>query len=177
MRASRMADDRGMDFVLDPPRGIGPLVLGMSRLEANAALETLRDPGHRSTSDAAGRHIFRPDGLMVSIECRIDRLIAVELSRPHSPGDRVVFRGIDLFGLPAREVIQRLGEATDVEPHEDEPASILAPDLLLSLWRPFQTDDQPDEPQGYFFSTVLLARPGYYDTPTQAAARAAQENQ
>jgi hypothetical protein len=41
----------------------------------------------------------------------------------------------------------------------------------LSLWRPFEADDEPREEQGYYFSAVLVAAPGYYDTPTQAARR------
>jgi hypothetical protein len=44
----------------------------------------------------------------------------------------------------------------------------------LSLWRPFAADDDPDEGQGYYFSTVLVAWPGYYDTAAQAAERARQ---
>ena len=51
-------------------------------------------------------------------------------------------------------------------------ASFLAPELLLSLWRPVEPDDEPNEEQGYFFGSVLLAASGYYDTPAQAAERA-----
>ncbi|MER7540313.1 hypothetical protein ABTX77_36875 [Streptomyces sp. NPDC097704] len=38
----------------------------------------------------------------------------------------------------------------------------------------FEADDEPEEEQGYYFSSVLLARPGYYDTPAQAAERLQQ---
>jgi hypothetical protein len=69
-------------------------------------------------------------------------------------------------------VVDRLREQTLIEPAEDDPASFVAPELLLSLWRPFEADDEPNEEQGYFFSSVLLAAPGYYDTPAQAAERA-----
>jgi hypothetical protein len=166
-----------MDFDLDPPRGVGPLRLGMPRAEANIALEQLRDVHELSPSDIAGRHIFRPSGLMISIGCQADRLIAVEFTRPQSTIDRVRFQDVDLFTLSAREVIERLGALVRIEPNPDEPASVVAPDLLLSLWRAFEADDEPDEEQGYYFNTVLVAQPGYYDTPAEAALRAAQEMQ
>ncbi len=161
-----------MDFELDPPRGVGPLQVGMTRAEANAALETLRDTSAISGSDIPGRHVFRPSGLKITIECRNDRLLALSLWRPKTPADTVSFQGIDLFAESALEVVNRLRGRTVIEPAEDDPASFIAPDLLLSLWRPFEADDEPDESLGFFFSSVLLAAPGYYDTPAQAAERA-----
>jgi hypothetical protein len=76
-----------MDFELDPPRGVGPLRVGMTRAEANAALEALRDADAVSESDIPGRHIFRPSGLMISIDCMNDRLQAVEFGRPSTDAD------------------------------------------------------------------------------------------
>lgn len=156
-----------MHFELAPPTGVGPLQIGMSRQDANSALESLRAPTEVSASDRAGQHIFRPSGLMISIGCARDRLEAVELGRPSDPADTVAFRGIDVFGLPARDVVTRMSEVTAIVAAEDDPASFVAPDLLLSLWRPFQGDDDPEDEQGYYFNSVLLARPGYYDGPGQ----------
>lgn len=101
-----------------------------------------------------------------------DRLRAVELGRPVSSDDAVRFRGIDVFNLPARAVVQQLRRHIAIDRDEDDPASYCAPELVLSLWRPFEADDEPQEIQGYYFSSVLIAAPGYYDTPTQAAERA-----
>jgi hypothetical protein len=163
-----------MDFELDPPHGVGPLRIGMARAEAAAALEQLRDPDEISASDSPGQHIVRPSGLMVSIGCRHDRLQAVELYRPGTRADTVRFRGIDVFNLPARAVVEQLRGHIVIEQDEDDHASFCAPELVLSLWRPFEADDEPQEEQGYYFSSVLVAAPGYYDTPAQAAERARQ---
>jgi hypothetical protein len=161
-----------MEFVLDPPHGVGPLRIGMARAEANAALEQLRDASEISASDSPGRRIVRPSGLMVSIGCMHDRLQAVELWRPGPRADTVRFRGIDVFNLPARALVEHLRGHIVIEQGEDDPASFCAPELVLSLWRPFEADDEPQEEQGYYFSSVLVAAPGYYDTPAQAAERA-----
>ncbi|MFB7447560.1 hypothetical protein [Streptomyces sp. NPDC056194] len=163
-----------MDFDLAPPTGVGPLQIGMTRQSADTALDSLRDLSALSESDRPGQHVFRPSGLMISIHCMRDVLEAVELGRPSTRTDRVVFRGLDVFALPARELVQRLGEHTSIEADPDDPVCFVAPDLLLSFWRPFAADDEPEEEQGYYFSSVLLARPGYYDTPAQAAERLQQ---
>ncbi|MFE0177416.1 hypothetical protein ACFWZ2_34420 [Streptomyces sp. NPDC059002] len=160
-----------MEFMLDPPLGIGPLAVGMPREQADAALLALRDPSSVSDSDRPGQHIVRPSGLMISIHCAGGCLEAIELGRPTTATDIVRFRDVDVFGLPATHVARRLGEHTAIHEDPEDPASFIAPDLLLSLWRPFAADDEPDEEQGYFFNSVLVARPGYYDTPEEAAAR------
>ncbi|MEU1536389.1 hypothetical protein [Streptomyces fagopyri] len=103
-------------------------------------------------------------------------LEAIELGRPSTPTDRVIFQGMDVFAIPARELVQRIGEYSSIEADPDAPASFVADDLLLSFWRPFAADDEPEEEQGYYFSSVLLARPGYYDTPAQAAERLQQSS-
>ncbi|OIV38537.1 hypothetical protein BIV57_05225 [Mangrovactinospora gilvigrisea] len=158
-----------MDFDLDPPVGVGLLRIGMPRDAANTALASLRDPTATSDSDRPGQHVFRPSDLMITIDCMHDALKAIELSRPSTQADRVLYRDLDVFALPARDLVERMREHTIIEQHPEDPASFVAPDLLLSFWRPFEADD-PEEEQGYF-TTVLLARPGYYDTPAQAAER------
>ncbi|MFB7040053.1 hypothetical protein [Streptomyces sp. NPDC056294] len=160
-----------MEFELAPPTGIGALAIGMPYKAADQALASFRDPSTISESDRPGRFVFRPSGLMVSIHCSRGELEAIELGRPAGRQDTVRFRGVDIFGLPAAEVVTRMRGLTTIAEAEDDPASFVAPDLLLSFWRPFEADDAPDETQGYFFSSVLLARPGYYDTPAEAAAR------
>ena len=95
-----MHEDPGMKFELDPPRGVGPLKLGMPRPEANAVLESLRDTDAVSGLDVQGRRVFRPGGLMVSISCLRDRLIAIEFGRPGDRTDCVRFGDIGVFTLP-----------------------------------------------------------------------------
>lgn len=165
-----------MDFDLAPPIGVGPLRIGMTRQSASTALDSLRELSALSESDRPGQHVFRPSGLMISVHCTRGRLEAVELGRPSTQTDRVIFRGLDVFAIPACELVQRMSAYTSITADLDDPASFIASDLLLSFWRPFAADDEPEEEQGYFFNSVLLARPGYYDTPAQAAERRLQQS-
>ncbi|MFF7364229.1 hypothetical protein [Streptomyces sp. NPDC008125] len=165
-----------MDFDLEPPTGVGPLRIGMTRHAAGTALDSLRDRSAISESDAPGRHIFRPSGLMIGIHCTRDLLEAIEPGRQWFPTDRVLFHGVDVFALSAREVVRHVDGFTSIEKDPDDDASFVAPDLLLSFWRPFAADDEPEGDQGYHFSSVLPARPGYYDSPAQAAERLQQSS-
>ena len=44
----------------------------------------------------------------------------------------------------------------------DNLVEAIAPSLLLSLWRPV-TPESPDDQEGRFFASALIARHGYYD--------------
>ena len=165
-----------MEFVLDPRHGVGPLRLGMTVDETRSALATLGP----LTSTAYGELALRlPSGLGFSVGFGVgptrDRVNAIELWRP-TGRDVVRYRDIDVFGLPAREVVERLRRLVTVEPNEDDDG-FTARDVYLALWRPFAAADDPTEEQGYFFQSVLLARPGYDDTPAEAAARLAAGGQ
>lgn len=70
---------------------------------------------------------------MASIDCMHDQLQTVELGRPQSDSDTVSFRGIDVFNLPARTVIEQLRRHVAIEPDEDDPASYCARELVLAL--------------------------------------------
>lgn len=144
---------------------IDPLRIGLTRHSANTALDSLRELTAVSESDRPGQHVFRPSGLMISIHCTRDMLEAIELGRPSTPTDRVLFKDLDVFGIPARELVHRMGEYTSIEADPADPASFIASELLLGFWRPLAADDdESEEEQGSYFNSVLLARPGYYDT-------------
>src|SRR5262245_5968692 len=161
-----------MELVLEPPHGVGPLRLGMTADEARTALETL-GPLAPTTQGELAVHLASGLGICVGFGVGLtrDRVNAIEVWRPDEH-DVVRYRDVDVFGLPAVEVIERLRCHIDLVPNEGDDG-FTARELYLALWRPFAADDDPDETQGYFFQSVLVARPGYDDTPAEAAARQA----
>ncbi|CAL9337255.1 hypothetical protein SUDANB6_00197 [Streptomyces sp. enrichment culture] len=90
-----------------------------------------------SESDRSGQHILRPSGPMVGIRCVRGTLEAIEPGRPSSRTDRALFQGVDVFALPAREVVRRVGGFASIEEDPDD-ASFVAPDLLPGFRRPFR---------------------------------------
>ena len=142
-----------------PPEAVGPVRIGMTMDEAKRALATI--DGHDPQS---GLPAVSDSGMSIELEPAPGGTVgAIEVSRPYGPV-RVEYRGIDLLGTPAARVVEQLSEFTELE--EDEGGrSYVALARLLSLWRPFVEDENPDEEQGHFFQSVLVAPPGYYDGP------------
>jgi hypothetical protein len=161
-----------MEFLLDPSHGVGPIRLGMAAEDALVALASL------GTVDQGGLVASRPSELSVGVEFGSSpargRVNAIEIWRPSSNDDVVRFLGVDLFGQPAREVARQLGGPIELAAEE---AGFVAREVYLALWRPFAADDDAEEIQGHYFQSVLLALPGYDDTPAEVAARLAAAGQ
>jgi hypothetical protein len=161
----RQRNNGPVRFDLDPPVGVGPVRLGMTRDEAREALASLGDPRefNRGAGSYPGWMVQRAS--TVFVECGADgRVVSIELATPgfgQKNDDEVVFLGIDLFGLPAPEILAAL-EAQGVRLVESEGgSSFTAPDRVLALWRdggPVGADGKP-----LYFEAALVAKPGYYD--------------
>ncbi|MFD6025821.1 hypothetical protein [Streptomyces griseoluteus] len=134
----------------------------MSIGEAEAVLRSINGfQGPTETLVPVSGQANYASGMSIHTHLDSDSLVnAIEVFRPHRD-DSVVLEGMDLFGAPAHVVVEQLGRLTEIE-DEERGCSIVAPSLLIALWRPFVTLDEADE-QGYYFQSVLLARPGYYD--------------
>ncbi|HEV3380320.1 MAG TPA: hypothetical protein VG142_05010 [Trebonia sp.] len=84
---------------------------------------------------------------------------SIEIHRP-SHDVRILFRGTDVFEMLAVDVIDRLQAIVHLE-IEDGGLSAVAPDLLLALWRGV-LPESPEDEDGRYFESVLVAAPGYY---------------
>lgn len=143
-----------------PPERVGPVRIGMM---VGQAEEAMRRDGAEIVGEADGLQrgtAAYADWLSLHAHPGPgDRVEAVEVFRGIGPA-RVQYDGIDLFGSPAAEVMRLLGERRSLE-EEEGGCSVTAPELLLALWRPFVADS-PEDAEGYFFQSALVARPGYY---------------
>ncbi|GII23292.1 hypothetical protein [Planosporangium mesophilum] len=150
-----------MDLVLGPLRAAGPIRIGMPFAEAERVLHSLEGyrppaPGERVN---AGFADFE-SGLSVSVgRGRDGNVEAVEVYGP-SRDVTVLYRDIAVFDFPAEEVIRRLSEIAPIQV-EDDGMRVLAPELLLSLWRSVLPEG-PDDEDGRYFEAALVAVPGYY---------------
>ena len=151
-----------MELVVDPPNGVGPILIGMPFSQAQEALRFIdgfipSDPGKKVVTAIA----YYESEMSIGLEQDRNRNVrSVEVYRPSREFD-VVFRGFSIFGRTATEVIRELSKSTRVE-IEDEGLRVVAPDLLISLWRAVLPEDECDE-DGRYFESVLVALPGYYE--------------
>jgi hypothetical protein len=150
-----------LDIVLDPPRGIGFIEIGMPFDLAIEALNRLPGkkplrPGRREQPGLA----HYDTGLSIGVGM-LDAWIvnSIEIWRP-SRDVTVMFRGIDVFAVPASDLIEQFRVIAAIEVH-DGGQRVVAPDLLLALWRGVLPENPEDE-DGRYFQSVLVAKPGYY---------------
>ena len=154
---------RRVNIHLRPPTEAADIPIGSTRSEARRHCQALGDPSEFRRGDEASASLVleRPSGLSIFVYFDPDNFVeAIELGRPRSGEDVVSYRGFDIFGTPADELIQGLSEHDRVEVSE-HGRSVTAPDLLLALWRPV-IPERPADEDGRHFESVLVARPGYY---------------
>ncbi|MFD8495712.1 hypothetical protein [Amycolatopsis sp. NPDC059657] len=152
-----------MIFDLDPPRGVSPVLLGMSVNEARSAM------GHWGLpEDVVG-------GITPGLRVRDSRLefdvfahfedgssvTAIEVWRPLGESSAsVVWQGVDIFGNSADVVLRKirdLGNGID----ESDPRSPCCPDVAIGFNRTGGPEFAgPALPE--FFESVLIAESGYY---------------
>lgn len=156
-----------VDFLLDPPVGVNGVVIGATSQQTATVLRRIGgvDTFRRTEADSPGWVATRASGLaLFAYMDNEGNLEAVEFGSRPGTADRVLYQGISVFDQPADALIAYLRRATRVLDSDDEPGYLFtAPDLLLAFWRSAIPEDSED-PEGRFFESVLLARPGYYQT-------------
>jgi hypothetical protein len=153
-----------MIFELHPPQSAGPLRIGATGHDTLETLKQLGDP--LVLCRTAGRKpawgVHRSSGLFICAYFDADdQLEAIEFGRPEETDDTVMYDGLDVFSAPAADLVAQLQLRSNVHEEADEDGhTFTAPSLLLSLWRPV-TPESPDDQEGRFFASVVIARPGY----------------
>lgn len=152
-----------MHFELQPPTAAAGIALGATR---SNVLEQCSSLG--STSEFRRGHevrvslvVERDSGLTIFVYFDSeDAVEAIEFGRPPTSRDVVSYEGIDIFATPADDLIDWLRKRERVDVTE-RGSSVTAPGLLLALWRPL-VPEYPQDENGRYFESVLVARPGYY---------------
>ena len=141
-------------FELAPLEGAGPIKFGMVRRDVAARLNLPSEPFKKGPASKHPTDAFLDSCLQVFYKGDEPIVDYIEFSRCAQLS--VVYKGIALFEVPAKEMIQRLQYEGDFDCNsEEDPTDLIFPDLSLSFWRP--TSESP------YFSTVGLGSVGYYD--------------
>jgi len=148
-------------FELHPPDAAGPLLIGATASHTMGVLRQLGDPQVLCTTPG-GRPawgVHRPSGLFIATFFDAgDRVETIQLSRSASSKDTVSYDCINVFALPAGELLDILRARTNiVEIDEEDGSSFLAPDLHLILWRPPEATG-PDDLDDRFIMSIRLTK-------------------
>jgi hypothetical protein len=108
--------------------------------------------------------VHRSSGLSIFIYFdSTDRLEAIEFGASPGTVERVMYAGVPIFDMHADEVLRHLGRRTTVTESPKEPGrSFTATELRLGLCRG-AVPESPTDPDGRYFESVLVAKPGYWD--------------
>jgi hypothetical protein len=153
-----------MDLNVVPGERLGPFVLGAAESELERvfrSVEGLVEPAPFQPRPRGTAHYdFR-----MTVKARIDRGGRVESVQVSGSGAsesfRVRFRGVDLLGAPAHEVMHLLSQVDEIQADEFG-YRVVAPHLGIVLARSVVPDDEDDE-EGRYFTAVLIARQGSMD--------------
>ncbi|MEU6510041.1 hypothetical protein [Streptomyces sp. NPDC046942] len=155
-----------VDLVLDPPRGVAPLRLGMTLDEAIAAVPGWGEPrvlGRRSSAQAS----WSLDG--VGVQALLEGGPAVTAIELWWPGEgrtsttRVLLDGDDVFGTPAERLLCRAA-ARGWTVDTSRPEYPVIPGVSLGFTR--QTSQEvPRDAEGLpvHVTSVLVGGEDYYD--------------
>jgi hypothetical protein len=154
-----------MELSIVPHKGIGPIRLGMTRAESRAAIDVAphtyrKVPGSRLV-DA-----YHGSVLQVFFDPH-DRVQFIEVS--NDKRTRALYRGVDIFSLPAEEAVALVGEDGLYDPNDPELGyAFTFRSLELTLWRatlPDEADEDDDDlAGGRVFATVGIGASGYFSS-------------
>jgi hypothetical protein len=145
---------------VEPGVGIGPIRLGMTHAEVQAAVASREIKGQGSQQ--------RIPGLGLKLEYTDSDGVAafIEASR----GSGATYDGIDVLETAAEDVVAAIVQAAGLAAVDFPPRrhTYLFEDLRLLLWRSTVADDEQDEDDedGRTFQTVSVYAPGYYPEET-----------
>ncbi|GAA3720482.1 hypothetical protein GCM10022224_103190 [Nonomuraea antimicrobica] len=149
-----------MVIEVDPLRAAGPVLLGASFEEAGRALAAWGTPRPFAPYPGAEPLDWRltDSGVIAHVFCGSAGVVqTVEISRfGVESRARVLLMGMDVFSMPAEQVIAKLEARYDVA---DDAGGLVVPKLAIGM-------SYPTDPDQEGFDSVLIAGQGYYDPPS-----------
>ncbi|GGK62474.1 hypothetical protein Ppa06_61510 [Planomonospora parontospora subsp. parontospora] len=159
---------------IDPLRSVGPVLIGSSHEEAGQALRVWGEPVPYAPYPGALPLDWRINGGDTGIDAFVHcgstgAVQAVEIFRDSDtrPRAQVLLLGVDVFSMPAGQVMEVLRERFEIE--EEDDCGFTVPEISVGLWRsivPGEDADEAERERYTCFESVLAARPGYYARPS-----------
>jgi hypothetical protein len=142
-----------------PFKGVGPVLLGMSREEVRTAMgiptKSYRKTGARTLTDA-----YHRGGFQVFFD-EHDRVEYIELSSPDD-SFTTVYKGKEVFQTKADDLVDLIAEDAPFDAEDPELGyTYTFSQLELGVWRPVIPEDDND-PEGRYFSTIGIGKRGYF---------------
>ena len=150
-------------YSVEPLIGVRPVLLGMSRAESRERMRTTPLSFKKAAllfPNAPDVDAYHDVSFQLFFD-ESDRVEYIELSK--SPDFGVNYKGIDVFGLRAEDLVALISQDAPFDPdHPELGYSYVFPLLEMSVWRPTIPDPEETDPEWTTFATVGVGRKGYY---------------
>lgn len=149
-------------FQVIPLSGIGPVLLGMSREEVQAAMgeEPYRFKKLFWSSNLT--EAYHKGAFQVFFD-EADKVEFIELSSPGA-SFAVEYKGVNVFQTRADDLIAFISRDVGCDPQQPEPGyTFVFSQIGLSLWRELVPENDSD-PEGQYFNTVGIGTQHYIKT-------------
>ncbi len=142
------------EFELKPNIGVGPIKLGVDRVEALDSMGQEPDSFMKTPMSIHPTDSFYEAGFQIAYGGVRPKVESIELSR--GCGFEAIFSGVSIFNLLVPEVLSKIKEVTGYTPQtEDNGYTYEIAQLGLWLWR--QSNELVDN--GMYFSTIGVGTP------------------
>ncbi len=161
MQPNRAGPDRPeVTYEVLPHVGIGPVRLGISREESRSVMGEEPETFKKLVDDDTDTDAYHNSSFQVFFD-RNNTVEYIEVSRGE-PLD-VTYKGTNVFETKANDLVQMISSDAAFDPDDPELGySYRFPQLELALWRPIVPEDDDQDSQHHYFSTIGVGRPGYF---------------
>lgn len=143
-----------------PLKGVGPVLLGMSREEVRSVMGMPIKSYKKTCDDSTLTDAYHKGGFQVFFD-EHDRVEYAELSSSDD-SFTAVYKGKEIFQMKADDLVDWISRDAPFDPEDRELGyAYVFPQLELSVWRPFLPENDTD-PEGQYFSTIGIGKRGYY---------------
>jgi hypothetical protein len=150
-----------VDIILDPPNGVPPVSMGMpfeEAVEAAARWGDVRVMGPVEHNPTVQIQAVADDYDVIVVLRDQQTVNAVDISAPSDAGPQVLWRGIDVFRTPARQLLKLFSDAgyriDDSNP--DEPV-VLDLTIAFNRWTSQQVPLDPEDGLPLYFTAALVS--------------------
>jgi hypothetical protein len=146
-------------YSLEPLVGVRPILLGMTRAESREHMAA-KPVSFKKAPNMPDVDAYHGNAFQLFFD-ENDRVEYIELSK--SPDLSVNYKGSDVFGLSANDLVALVSRDAPFDPNAREIGySYIFPLLEMSVWRPTIPEPEDVNPEWTTFAAVGVGRKGDY---------------
>jgi hypothetical protein len=150
-----------VDIILDPPNGVPPVSMGMpfeAAVEAAACWGEVRVMGPVEHNPTVQIQAVADDYDVIVVLRDQQTVNAVDISAPSDAGPQVLWRGIDVFRTPARQLLKLFSDSGyRIDDSNPEEPVVLDLTIAFNRWTSQEVPLDPEDGLPLYFTAALVS--------------------